>query len=485
MIFRLLNLTFCLLILSMDAFTQDYGNAPTIEKELLLRDLELLHQALDGYHSGMYWYTPKDSVDVAFEQAREQINEDLSVLAFHRLMAPLVGLSREDHTDIYLPDDVQEYVEESGMFLPFTVAFLGKEMYVIRDASLLGLDHQRIISINGKSPEDLVEDIGQLFASDAFIKTVKYSDLEGFSFAKYKYYFFGKLTSYEVKTTQGQFEVPSMSLDEIRSNLQAIDKSIPSESPAECLEFRSIGDTIAYLGVHSFDNGRIKENRVNKKLSTFLDHSFDIIEKQGIETVVIDVSQNGGGNEGNENLLFSYIGENYQKYTRVRAKRQNLILDNGTDKRIKLKTFGWLERLFRNKKMPDGSYERKPHPKHGLMAFDKKPEHSYAGKVFVIIGPVTYSGGSEFTNMCKTTNRATFIGQETGGGYLGNTSGYSAELTLPHSGITIDIPALQFEMNVTNPPKIGRGVLPDYEVIPTIEEYLEGVNVGLEFLLKR
>jgi len=81
----------------------DFGNFPRMEKEKLWNDLEILYQGLNKFHSGMYWYTPKDSIDMAFESVRESITEDLNVLEFHKLIAPLVALSREDHTNIYLP----------------------------------------------------------------------------------------------------------------------------------------------------------------------------------------------------------------------------------------------------------------------------------------------------------------------------------------------------------------------------------------------
>ena len=72
--------------------------------------------------------------------------------------------------------------------------------------------------------------------------------------------------------------------------------------------------------------------------------------------------------------MYSYFGENYQKYTKVRVKTQKAILDNGVDKPIKLKVFGILERIFTNNKMKDGSLERKTSFGLGLMAYKKTPK---------------------------------------------------------------------------------------------------------------
>ena len=81
-----------------------------------------------------------------------------------------------------------------------------------------------------------------------------------------------------------------------------------------------------------------------------MENVFSEINEKRIENLIVDISENGGGTEGNEGLLYSYFGENYQKYTKVRAKTQKAILDNGIDKPIKLRTFGLFERIFVNKK---------------------------------------------------------------------------------------------------------------------------------------
>ena len=178
------------------------------------------------------------------------------------------------------------------------------------------------------------------------------------------------------------------------------------------------------------------------------------------------------------------MGKNYQKYKRVRAKTQKAILDNGIDKPIKLKTFGFFERVFANRKIKDGSYERKENFGHGLMAYKKEPKYKFDGNLYVLISPITYSGGSELSNMIYTNDLGIFVGEETGGSYFGNTSGYSEELTLPHSKIMIDIPSLQFEMNVKETIPFGNGVIPHYEAIPSFKEYLNNENVALNFVLR-
>ena len=469
---------------------QNFGDFPSIEKEMLLNDLDILYQGLDKFHSGMYWYTPKDTVDIAFREVRKKITNNLNVLEFHKLIAPLVALSREGHTSIRRPESIDKKINTETKFMPLVFAFLGKALYCVKNGSNFqdfALEGKQIESINGETPIAIVDKIGNLFPSDGFIKPVKFTDFKGFKFSKYYFYHYGIVNQFEIKFKEinESLIIKPLNIGEINNHLRNRYKKTNNAEDKDLLEYKILNNSIAYLGIHSFSNSDIEEQSKEKSLKSFLESSFKSIKESKIKTLIIDVSENGGGTEGNEGLLYSYFGEDYQKYKKVRAKTQKAILDNGVDKPITLKTFGLLERIFSYKKMRDGSLERKQWIGPGLRAYKKEPKYKFAGNVYVIISPVTYSGGSEFCNMMYTKNLATFVGQETGGGYLGNTSGYRRKLELPNSKIKINIPALQFVMNVEPKLPFGRGVIPHHEVIPTFEQYINAENASLKYILKQ
>lgn len=110
------------------------------------------------------------------------------------------------------------------------------------------------------------------------------------------------------------------------------------------------------------------------------------------------------------------------------------------------------------------------------------PNESYVCKnnLYVLISGLTFSGGAEFASMVKMTDRGVFIGDETGGAYEGNVSGYSTTVKLPHTNIKLDIPTVHFQIDV-KPERRGRGVIPAYEVPQSWEDYLNGVNAKFEF----
>ncbi|WP_299682588.1 S41 family peptidase [uncultured Dokdonia sp.] len=472
------------------SIAQQYGSLPKISKEKLQLDFNIFKQALEKQHTGMYWYTPKDSVDVAFTKGYDQINSDLNEIEFFKIIAPIVALTREDHTDIRLSDATNNYLENEATYLPLSVVFLDKKMYIINQGVSDEYRHlvkKEIISINGESPIELVEKLGNLFASDGFIKAVKYSDLYGFSFSKHYFLQYGFVDTFDlkVKDNNGNIQDVQLSAALLKNIQENFKKYQTKKKPVtdESLVFKIVNDTTAYLAVHTFSTDVYRDNTIHKNYKRFLKNSFKTIQEKNISNVIIDVSENGGGNEGNENLLYSYIGPNYQKYNSVCAKSQHTTLDNGVDTPISFKTFGFLERVFSNKKMENGSYCRTEGIGFGLMAYKKEPRYTYNGKLYVLISPVTYSGGSEFSNMVYTNKRATFVGEETGGGYYGNTSGYSVGIPLKYSNITIIVPALKFDMNVSGSP-FGRGVIPHHKVIPTIDEYMSGIASPLHYILE-
>ena len=180
------------------------------------------------------------------------------------------------------------------------------------------------------------------------------------------------------------------------------------------------------------------------------------------------------------------MGKNYQKYKRVRAKTQKAILDNGIDKPIKLKTFGFFERVFANRKIKDGSYERKENFGHGLMAYKKEPKYKFDGNLYVFISPITYSGGSELSNMIYTNDLGIFVGEETGGGYHFHTGQFPVLYELPNSKIMFGLSLVQINHYVKDSDvQKGQGILPDIEIELTREDLIQGRDSQLDYIIRK
>lgn len=78
--------------------------------------------------------------------------------------------------------------------------------------------------------------------------------------------------------------------------------------------------------------------------------------------------------------------------------------------------------------------------------------------------------------MLDHLGRAEFAGEETGGRYDGNNSGYMPTLTLPATGIRVFIPLMKYVVAVDDPPIRGRGVMPDYTIEPSLSDEMTGMD---------
>jgi C-terminal processing protease CtpA/Prc len=127
-----------------------------------------------------------------------------------------------------------------------------------------------------------------------------------------------------------------------------------------------------------------------------------------------------------------------------------------------------------------GRWVRTDHPNLGL----KQPrEPVFAGRVFVLENGRSFSATGEFMTAVYANKRGVFVGEESGAGITGNTSGIMIGVKLDNSGITVSIPMVGYYMAGDHGPHPERGILPDHEVIPTVEDILAGRDPVMEFAL--
>jgi C-terminal processing protease CtpA/Prc len=116
------------------------------------------------------------------------------------------------------------------------------------------------------------------------------------------------------------------------------------------------------------------------------------------------------------------------------------------------------------------------HPGVGVQQPASTP---FTGDLFVLMDGGTFSTSADVTATLHNMKRATFIGEESAGGYEGNTSGLNALIILPNSGLRLLITMYDYWNAVTVPAK-GRGTLPDHVVEQHVSDVLSGVDAPLE-----
>ena len=101
----------------------------------------------------------------------------------------------------------------------------------------------------------------------------------------------------------------------------------------------------------------------------------------------------------------------------------------------------------------------------------------FRGRVVALIGPRMSSAGYLIARNLKYSGAATLVGRTTGGNLRGLNGGQLAWLTLPYSGVAVDIPLLAWMPKTAQP---DRGVDPDIAVVTKVTDVIAGRDVERE-----
>jgi C-terminal processing protease CtpA/Prc len=223
---------------------------------------------------------------------------------------------------------------------------------------------------------------------------------------------------------------------------------------------------------------RFWDNKKEQNYKNFLKESFRQLKKQGVQNLVLDVRSNEGGNENYGVLLYSYLSRKpFRYYDHIKVARKEKPSFNAWTPKIYTKVI----RKFMLKKTDKGyvfTFSK------GLKT-TKPKKNAYDGELYILINGSSFSVTTEFSARVHADGRATFIGQETGGGYRTNSSGMFTIVQLPHSKIDLGIPMFGFHM-ADIPPHIteGQGIQPDTVIVPGVQDILQQKDPVLEYTLQ-
>lgn len=465
----------------------EHTRLPGYSSQQLEKDFNLLVSSLKEGHTGLYAYTSQAQFDSLINARRQLLRDGLNGLAFYNIVAPLVAATREDHCDTHLSEEVKKYMVSDGLFLPLVVINLQEKTYILNDSAdgtpLKGFE---LLAVNDLDIKAIKERLFASFGADGYILT-----------SKYRYLDFRGLAHEYAKVIDQQKENTIIVLNPVTQKkethkLHAISASALATLHSAVLKTNTIRQetdrpaqlqlmphNTALLSFRTFANSQYRKYQMDFR--QFVDSSFRMIAANNVSHLIIDMRDNGGGSEGNEDFLFSHLTDQpYTKYRYVQAADTNFSFLTYTDYAAEADQRELrLELTEENEWATDGKLYRKS----GLYAPAAPRRDAFKGTVYVLIGGWTYSGGAEFATLMREHTSAVFIGEEGGGGYSGNTSGTILELTLPATGLKIDIPIIRFFLD-TKKDRFGRGLIPDYEVLPAFSEFIKGYDAELEFAKK-
>lgn len=442
--------------------------------EQLREDYTLFRNILEESHPSLYWYSPKDSIAYYFDKGEKMLRDSMTESRFRNVLSYVVAKFHCGHTSVGPSKAASRYFNRGVYTFPLYVKTWPDTTVVTLNLNRKDSNVSRgvvIESIDRRPLRQIIDSMFSLLSADGYNTTHKYQTLSnGGNFRSMYASLYGLRSKISVEyldtlnNERTSYVIPySLAADSQRRIV--VQRPSKKERRESMRNMRiDTSSRTAFMEVNTFTKGN--------KLRRFFRKSFRAIHKDSIQNLVVDLRGNGGGSVTLSNLLTKYIankpfkiadslyairrGTHYGKY------EQNHFLD-------------WLFIRFLTKKEKDGRYH---FAMYENKYFKPRTKNHFDGTTYILTGGNTFSAATLFTKTLVAQDNVIVVGEETGGGAYGNTAWLIPDITLPNTKVIFRLPLfrLVIDKNATK----GRGVIPEVEADPTVDDIRKGVDYKME-----
>lgn len=468
----------------------------------MLEDLELLLAIHKQANSGLFMYHTKEQTDSVYHEAFKSIKKPMRVTDFYKIMLHLTDYEGSVHNYTIPDQDLMNFLNRQKAFFPFPMTYIDGQ--IIFDGKLAPIPPgSRITSINGVSDAQLMQSFYKYYPTDGYNITRKLSASVDKSFGINYLLEYGLSDEYVVEYTPPKSEsiektiLPAVMLAEREKNIKnrysAPVSSLTDFKTQPPYSFRMLDPSVGLLNLRWFGMVTGLEDPGFEPYTQFLDSVFTQLDKNNVPNLIIDVRNNPGGSDPTFEQPVMYLTDNTFKEN----ESAHLIFD---PEFLPYEKYFW--GVSTTQRMDSVSLEvgkkylkdRFPVFSNGISFQNQKYNPTYypksptfKGKLYLLINENTASAASHFASLVKAyVKNVTIIGVETAGGYYVHNGHSPLVYELPNSKIKT-----QFSMVnvVQDAPKkddqpTGRGIIPDYEVWQTLNDFLKQRDTQMEFTLK-
>ncbi|MFC4233023.1 S41 family peptidase [Parasediminibacterium paludis] len=454
----------------------------------LQRDVVLLKKILEANHPSLYWYTPKDTIDAAFSAAINAITDSLDEVAFRNKVATIISQIKCGHTSVRFSANYSKAIEQHRYpCFPLSIKTWGDSMVVLGSFFPRDSTFKRgtiITAINGRNTHQLMANMFPLISTDGNSNGFK-SQVISSNFPNWYKLAFGVDSTYRVDYINEKGEAKTVTVKNFwptrkvtttkdTSLKKAVTTTPSAKQPskhqqrqAQLFAKRSLTidttNSTALLHVGTFSD----------RLKPFFRKSMKSITLSGVKNIIIDVRDNTGGKLENSTFLTKYfIDKPFKTGDTVAAITNNIHYK----KYIPQSYFLWLPMHLFSKKKADGRYHKQIEERKISRPAIK---YHFNGNIYLLQGGLSFSAATLFTSNLKGQQNVTIVGEESGGGYYGNTAMFLPTVILPNSKLRIILPLYRLVID-SNRHQDGRGVLPDILVLPNSNAIKQGKDVKID-----
>lgn len=416
------------------------GGGVTFSQEQVRGDMSNLYQSLIDTHYNPYAYISKAQLQQRYQNLQDQITgPSYSLLETTKLYQQLVSSLNNGHTEIDFPAAPYiEYAKSGGTLFPLEISIEGNKAFIRNNYSKNSsiVKGSELLKVNGQPINTILKSIYPLISAERqYFKNAK---LEIYTLPRYYWYAYGR---------QDNFVVTIRNDDSITEyNVKAINTFDEFEAKKdEILDAQqklNFFETTAYLNPGHFSGDE-------KKYQQFIDESFAAIRKKSSKNLIIDLRNNGGGNDSFSDYLVAYIADKPFRWSSTFSLRTSALLKKDTKANKDITKPYWQSVM--NKKTGE-RYE---------FQFDKyqpiSEKKRYKGNVYVLINRHSHSQAAVTAAQIQDYGWATIVGEETGD----YPSLYASQFqySLPITNIVVKI-SKGYIVRVSGN-KESKGVIPD------------------------
>lgn len=450
----------CLYLFAICLILTQKLNAQYISKSQAVPDIDYYNKALFEVHYNPYLYISEESYRKLTDSLKNSIGDSISVKSFTMVMSHLTSSIMDGHT---MPTIVQQIFKsdfKKNIYFPLELVadknynvYLpaqSKQFNIPTGASITSVNdldiksfYKKTSSMIGGLPSYQKEMAINLIGSFLYLSDVKPP-------FKVRYRYKGKENFI---TIQGGITLK-----------ECLAKALPQINNQR-FKFEVKDNKIGYLVLNTMEPDF-------KAYTAFFDSCFTALKTKNINTMVIDLRKNLGGNSQIADLLISYF--NVKPYSlsggrfwRVSQRYKDFLTGQGDSTQSYLKK--------ENNTVLD---YRKCGP-HDPMFVDNKL--LFTGKVYLITGPLTFSSANMLADGVKEYHMATVIGQPTGENTNDFGEGYLVEL--PSSKLKIQT-TTTFDLGVDCDPNTSHAVIPDILIEPSMKDKIHNSDRVISYILQ-
>lgn len=452
-------------------------------EEKLNEDFKIFKQIFEKANAGLYKYHSKEEIDSVFAVNQQKITDSTSFRMFYNLLYNVIDYSGSSHNALLPDDKTDRAISNQKIFFPIPLKYLNGKLYANSANGEIPLGSE-ITAVNHINADEFAKNVSKYTSTDGHNQTGKYAFLQTDWMPYFVYLAYGEqkefLIEYLVEGSPKKVTVKPVTYKKFYQNNEG--KFKPDyEKYKNAYAFKTLDSITAILRVSTFGMGGPKSEE-HKKYATFLDSVFTELKKDKIRNLIVDIRGNGGGNDPNDILLYSYLTKRD-----FRENKEAFVLVNdhiplsdyfvgGSEEEIQ-EMLGELQRehsIFKDGKYYQNENYNKvwsPNPK------------TFQGEIYLLIDPFVASAGSLFASMVKSDSTSTVIGQETLGGYYGHTGHIPVTYQLPNTKLYLQFSIVDLKQDVRSLPdeKWGEGVKPDIFIQPTKSTYLNNRDTIMSF----